>query len=59
MASSNLSGNTSSNESTNSNFNSPYAGGAAAMLISQNAVTERSIGIRLTVTPRLEMEIIK
>lgn len=53
MASSNLSGNTSSNESTNSNFNSPYAGGAAAMLISQNAVTERSIGIRLTVTPRL------
>ena len=46
-------GSSASNENTNSNFNSPYAGGAAAMLISQNAVTERSIGIRLTVTPRL------
>ena len=46
-------GSSAGNENTNSNFNSPYAGGAAAMLISQNAVTERSIGIRLTVTPRL------
>ena len=51
MASSNLT--SSGSENTSSNFNSPYAGGAAAMLISQNAVTERSIGIRLTVTPRL------
>ena len=45
--------NTSSNGNTNSDFNSPFAGGAAAMLVSQNTVTERSIGIRLTVTPRL------
>ena len=50
--SSGTTGGTGGNENTNSNFNSPYAGGAA-MVISQNAVTERSIGIRLTVTPRL------
>ncbi len=51
MASSNVTG--SGSENSSSNFNSPYAGGAAAMVISQNSVTERSIGIRLTVTPRL------